>query len=262
MHKQQVFSFDDVVCISLRDRRDRRAHVERVLRDINVPFRFHLVERDVRGGRVGCFTSHIDVIRDAYDRGLNSVMIFEDDVVTTPAYNSSVIRDICRYLETDPDWELVQFGYGPECVGHVPFGILKFISSGHVHGCGHLLKWMGSLTHAYAVSRTGMRKILDKASGMLARPADQVRHLDAFYLHYTGLTRCYAATPMQFDQKWCLGNDNIGEGVAENFGRRFVCSAEKVGLYYHLSRAKQYITIDVLMFMLVVGGCILINGMW
>lgn len=105
---QPLFSFGSIVCISLRD--------------IDCPFRFHLVERDRRGGRVGCFTSHIEVIREAYDRGQKSVMIFEDDVVATPAYNSKIIREICRYLE----WELVQFGYGPEC----PFSILRFIASG------------------------------------------------------------------------------------------------------------------------------------
>jgi hypothetical protein len=56
--------FDDIVCINLDFRRDRREEAQHNFRKLNIPAKLFTVKHE-KGGRYGCFNSHIQVLKYA-----------------------------------------------------------------------------------------------------------------------------------------------------------------------------------------------------
>jgi len=73
---------DRAVCINLIERDDRMKEAQEQFRKVGLlgTVQFHRVERHPRGGRYGCYNSHREVMANALKDGLDSVLIFEDDV--------------------------------------------------------------------------------------------------------------------------------------------------------------------------------------
>jgi len=73
---------DRIVCINLVDRDDRMKEAQDQFDKVGLlgTVQFHRVERHPRGGRYGCYNSHREVMANALKDGLDSVLIFEDDV--------------------------------------------------------------------------------------------------------------------------------------------------------------------------------------
>jgi glycosyl transferase family 25 len=70
--------FGGVFYINLERRKDRREEIEKELNSVGLNFeRFDAFDR--KPGIVGCGLSHLAVIKEARDRGLPNVLIFEDD---------------------------------------------------------------------------------------------------------------------------------------------------------------------------------------
>lgn len=149
-------------------------------------------EWEARGaGAWGCFLSHWRLIERAYAEGLERILIFEDDA--EPLYPPEEFAEALKatLAELPSDWE--QFYLGCE----------------HLHGTiepptrisEHLvIPYNANRTHAYALTRSGMRKALDLF-------ADHENwhpgwHVDWAYgsLHETKQIRVYAAYPPLFGQ--------------------------------------------------------------
>jgi GR25 family glycosyltransferase involved in LPS biosynthesis len=61
--------------------------------------------KQIRPGVIGCFLSHISAIKDAYERGFNTVWILEDDVEFLE--NVRQLSDLLLQLfKIDPEWDL------------------------------------------------------------------------------------------------------------------------------------------------------------
>lgn len=74
--------FEDAYYINLDRRPDRREEMETELLKLGISAtRFPAI--DMEYGPTGCILSHLAVIKDARDRGLKSVLIFEDDFTST-----------------------------------------------------------------------------------------------------------------------------------------------------------------------------------
>ena len=58
-------------------------------------------------GAYGCLASHLEVVREARDLGLSSILIFEDDVVFDDQFESK-FSDFIRQLPAD--WDMLFFG--------------------------------------------------------------------------------------------------------------------------------------------------------
>jgi glycosyl transferase, family 25 len=67
-----------VFYINLDSRTDRRAEIEEELRRMDISGeRFSAIKHEI--GILGCGKSHLAVLKEARDRGLKNVLIFEDD---------------------------------------------------------------------------------------------------------------------------------------------------------------------------------------
>ena len=71
-------NFGGVFYINLEKRKDRLLQIENELTTYDLPFeRFEAIE--MKPGIVGCGYSHLAVLKEARERGLPNVLIFEDD---------------------------------------------------------------------------------------------------------------------------------------------------------------------------------------
>lgn len=86
--------FEDAYYINLDRRTDRREEMEGELLKLGISAtRFPAI--DMEYGPTGCILSHLAVIKDARDRKLKSVLIFEDDfmsIVSREIFNQALDR--------------------------------------------------------------------------------------------------------------------------------------------------------------------------
>lgn len=174
--------FDDIRCINLEERTDRRISSTAVFDKLGIPVNYFTAQRSPNGGLQGCFESHIKVITEAYEKGHENIMIFEDDILPTSAYTPERIRDIISFLKTNQDWDLFFFGALPDIMRTTTDFAGKF-------GSANIFKGRYLLAHAYAVSSRYMKKVHDMKFAHV--PIDVV---------YSYTPNGYAILPSVFDQ--------------------------------------------------------------
>ena len=127
---------------------------------------------------VGCYLSHYRLIRQAYDRGVDHVCIFEDDVVAEAGLGD-LIRGICELDESAHLVRLMSLKVRKrKVVQPLPAGYSL------------IRPLRGALgTQGYVLNRIGMRKILDFGAN-IHMPIDKL--YDSFFLF--GLN-CFSVEP-------------------------------------------------------------------
>lgn len=161
-------AFDRVSLISLPERMDRRAALEKNLREINWtwpwPEWFQAVDArrlplpdgwTAGAGAWGCMESHRRVLELAIVDGVERLLVLEDDVQFAPNFMeraNSVLAAI------PVDWDAVFFGGQ-----YVARGIHGF--GAEPHAAGVVKAWGVERTHCYAVSGRFMRALFSKWSG-------------------------------------------------------------------------------------------------
>ena len=68
-----------IYCINLYERVDRYNYMKKQFEELNLKVHFVRNHKHKKGGRYGCFNSHIQCIQDAYNLKLDFYIIFEDD---------------------------------------------------------------------------------------------------------------------------------------------------------------------------------------
>lgn len=92
--------------------------------------------------------NHMSLIQRAYDKGLNTVVILEDDALFDLPINNRKLKRVIKWLKSHR-WDIFYFGY-------IPWP--KIVS---IPVTGDIVKTFNPLTaHCYALSRQGMKKIL------------------------------------------------------------------------------------------------------
>ena len=184
--------FDQIVCVNLKNRKDKRIHSQKVFNRLNIPVKFNLVSKSPHGGVYGCFESHINIINNAYLKGYKNILIFEDDVIPSKYYSGKIINQCVNFMNTNKDWDLFYFGF---CwLGNSSKNINANINKGKL-----------LCTHSYAINRGSMKKILNEAKYYINNP-DKEYPLDHFYKDKFNI---YYPKKNQFIQNKCLGTDNI-----------------------------------------------------
>jgi hypothetical protein len=75
-----MWPFDDIRCICLAERDDRYVNAKGVLDSVGCPVRFFRPQRSPHGCAFGCYQSHYICVKEAYEAGKQSLLIFEDDI--------------------------------------------------------------------------------------------------------------------------------------------------------------------------------------
>jgi glycosyl transferase family 25 len=178
--------FSDVYYINLDYRTDRRELFERRALEVGIiPNRlsaFQPLEEDCpllessqgetrRRYKVGCTLSHQEVIKIAKQRGLDNVLIFEDDCIFLDGFKEKAQK--CVDELKGRDWDILYFGGEPNNICTDVSPNLVTIKDGGVYCC-----------HAYAVNHTFYDKIIK------LNP-HHVDEIDLFLLNYPTDRRKY-----------------------------------------------------------------------
>ena len=103
--------FDEIFCINL-DRRPERWELSQKEFDkigiLDKVTRFSAIEDS--HAEKGCFESHLQCIFSARKRGLNNVLIFEDDVAFLKCYEERKFEKSIEMLKLKDDWEFFYLG--------------------------------------------------------------------------------------------------------------------------------------------------------
>jgi len=140
--------FDDIKCINLYSRPDRYQEVSNVFQQYKIPGRFYRTHKHPMGGRYGCFESHLNIIREAYDKGYQTCLIFEDDMMPSSLLTPQNLEQIVSFMRNNQNWNIFLLGSFPEIWYHRVQHIQGNIYRLHAHLC-----------HAYVVHRRMMEKM-------------------------------------------------------------------------------------------------------
>ena len=226
---------DAIICITLENAHERHEHIKQMASILNLPIELHIAKRHPTSGIIGCFTSHIAVLKRAYDAGYNNVLILEDDFLPTVGYDPKKLEEVMDFMKTNK-WYIFQFGSMPVIYPTLYNSLtdpIKFIFSEKISNS--IYKWIGVGAHANAYSREAMKDIIDNS-----KIVKDIIHYDLWLNQLVDKinkrNECFCVIPMQFDQKWCFPTQNgINNNIYEKFFRRNQCFFENYSVFYRLS---------------------------
>jgi GR25 family glycosyltransferase involved in LPS biosynthesis len=102
------------------------------------------------------FRTHVLMMKEAYDKGLNHVLIFEDDAEDRECINQELIDGVTSFLSINDDWDVFYLGHQPD---------IFFVSSMRIRN--NIYSVRSLCTHAYIVSRRFMKKMVSRFSYLL-----------------------------------------------------------------------------------------------
>lgn len=141
LEKALNVKIEAVVCISLKSDEQRRQQTLEECEKINLPVKFHVVERSPLGGVHGCLESHLQVIQYAKQNKFSNILIIEDDV----KFDLEALQN--TNITLPEDWEMFYLGYHVNKGYRYQDNILKILS--------------GLTTHAYILKDTMYDYILE-----------------------------------------------------------------------------------------------------
>lgn len=241
--KNNIYTyFDDIICINLETRLDRREYVSNIFNKLSIPVRFYNVQKNSKGSIYGCFESHINIIKEAYYNNKNKILIFEDDIIPTKSYNIDNIQNAITFMKNNY-WDIFYFGYFP--FNNFPYIRNNIINKSFINATkisSNIVKYNPYATHAYCLNRIGMKIILNNYQDIII----QNIHIDAYYADYLKL-QSYCYTPILFEQHFCIGSDN----ALKNF-QNFSCIIEKTKINWYISLFKYYKNIIYLWLIIII----------
>lgn len=143
--------FESIYIINLPERKDRRKLITQELKKHNIPLIPGQVEifpairpENVAGfpsiGVRGCYLSHLQIIKQAKERGLKNVLIMEDDLEISSQlreYEENILKRLSQH-----DWGFVYLGHQLENLEKENNGLIiynKPIVTAHFYGVNEII---------------------------------------------------------------------------------------------------------------------------
>lgn len=148
-------------------------------------------------GAWGCYRSHLGILEHCYNTGVESYVVFEDDAIFRPEFDTS----LGVFKECLPeDWEQVYLGGQLlDESNHPPKRVNE--------GC--YIPYNVNRTHGFAVHRRGYEKLYRH---LHTTPFNSGHHIDHHLgrLHESGGLRVYVPS------KWLVGQDGGPSSISDN----------------------------------------------
>jgi len=205
--------FDKIYCINLITRNDRYMSATNTFNKLNIKnVEFCRVNKSDKGGRYGCFESHIDIIKKSLKLNLNNILIFEDDIRPSNYYNLELLNNSIKFMKNN-NWDVFYLGYLASNKNYFRDNI--FMSHNNISK--NIISYNPGATHAYCLNNNSMKKILLHYEKYINNT-----HYDMF-LTNKKIFNNYCTIPMLFEQNWCYDIDNSIHGFDEYFLRKCQC---------------------------------------
>ena len=190
--------FDDIVCINLDISVDRKKHAEFYFDKLNIPARFLTVKKHKNGGMYGCFDSHIQILLDAYNKGHEYILVFEDDFLPTESYSEELVEKSIEFMKTNNDWDIFHLGYS--CAKDTKEGISTIFSG--IKYDDNIVQFNPFCTQALCYNKKSIKKIVESYKEYIG-----IVHYDMYISTYIDLKN-YCIIPMLFDQNFYFEHNN------------------------------------------------------
>lgn len=219
--------FDDIVCINLSISGDRRIHSEGIFKSLGIPGRFFITEKHENGGLYGCFDSHIKVIEEAYNNGVNNLLVFEDDFEPSKSYSREKLFKAIEFMSTSEEWDIFYLGYC-FCFEAFNSGTTTVFSGKRL--TKDIMQYNAGTTHALCYSRRAMEKILENYHDYIG-----IIHYDQYLCDYIDLQN-YCILPMIFQQNLSFSYNIEAQHGFEIINRLFYPIDAYLNMNYNLSK--------------------------
>lgn len=156
--------FDTITCMNLVNRKDKFESAKNVFTKLKIPAKFYITEKHKYGGKFGCFYSKYNVVKEAYDNGSETLLLFEDDVIEGNKYNLKYINECVNFMKNNKDWNIFFLGRGMILRDSFYALYVYFIRKQKYK---NIFKGAFIDNHALCFSRNGMKRFLDKGKEIL-----------------------------------------------------------------------------------------------
>ncbi|AYV84004.1 MAG: hypothetical protein Hyperionvirus15_42 [Hyperionvirus sp.] len=199
----------DIWCICLEDNKERYASSLEEFKKIGLKsVKYFRPKRDVRGGRIGCWTSHVECMKKSYESEKKApyVVIFEDDIKFVDDWRGGA-KAIGEFLVEEPKWDIVRLG--------------GLVSSFHEESMSSGLIWKGKCynNHALIVSLDFIKNILGE--WLTTHPEESHLQIDGYYRSLKDVNDyilveniCYQKNDLGSDNKWF--KNGLYQNVVQN----------------------------------------------
>jgi GR25 family glycosyltransferase involved in LPS biosynthesis len=98
-----------VACINLKSRPDRLHHSKEQFKRASIDnVYYHIVDKSPKGGRYGCYESHLAVYKKALGQGQKYALIFEDDFIINVDDVNLALSRAFRCMKIDRKWNIIK----------------------------------------------------------------------------------------------------------------------------------------------------------
>lgn len=196
-----------IYCINLSERADRKEHVIKEFKKLDIDFSkviFPVFSRDPRGGKYGCYDSHVKIWKDFYENHTaNHCLIFEDDFVTNDNCND-IINKGDEFIRNNN--KEVDFLFLNNLYSELPSTL----------NSNYFSRGISTDTHAYFISRNYIKTLINNysyhwlnADGL---PIDISINFNRKHMLYSN--KCYYTRKESFTQIFIL---NSHSDISTNF---------------------------------------------
>ena len=160
-----------IMCINLKKRVDKRKEMVKKCKRRNIPIKFYSAELNEDPKR-GCLESHLNVIKQAVEKGYKNILILEDD--------AKFLRPINNLPSLPKDWQMLYLGG----TVHKNFGEAE-----NAKGWWKVQCWT---THAYIINLQNKEFLTD-----IYKLDEYKQEVDRYYLEFIHLKyNAYMIDPM------------------------------------------------------------------
>jgi len=179
--------FGSIKCINLISRHDRYIQSQEVFNKLKIPVTYYQPSKH-KNSTQGCFESHINIIKKSYDKGDETCLIFEDDVIDTDGFSKKRLHECINFMKKNK-WDFFFLGSTPMIW---QYKTKKTYNS-------NIINLHSSCWHAYVIHRRFMKKIKD------------VKYNDTpIDMCYNNNNNSYAYYPTLFRQRGSLSDITTG----------------------------------------------------
>ncbi|AYV80660.1 MAG: hypothetical protein Harvfovirus4_24 [Harvfovirus sp.] len=213
------------ICLDDNDKRYNSSLVEFEKIGIAACVKYFRPKRDSRGGRIGCWTSHVECMKKSLssEKKAPYVVIFEDDIKFTPTWQHGA-RAISNFISTERRWDIIRLG--------------GLVSSFHEESTTTPLIWKAKCynNHALILSIDFIKFILEDPR--THHPEDSHLQIDGYYHSLKNVNDyilvdniCYQKNDLGTDNKWF--SNTLYQNIFQNkyFYEFFQRSSNKVAFY-------------------------------
>jgi GR25 family glycosyltransferase involved in LPS biosynthesis len=193
-------------CISLRHTPNRTIEARREFDEHGfTDVSFYIADK-AKNPIEGCYTSHLNVMKQAVMDNVNHALVFEDDMKFN-AQLSTLPRmiDEIKHFVNNNNFDILYLGW---CAGYSNYYINCVSKSSKVRGYSYIYDCNCACTHALVYSKRFMKRFIKEYGEFNYGPWQG--HIDQVFLSIPNI-KMYMVVPTMFDQKWCFSVMDYGK---------------------------------------------------